>query len=109
MTAAVRARNARGDESRTTYEIAPEDLVAIDREARRQRLEIAGFYHSHPDHEPRWSATDLAEAHWLGCWYVITSVEDGRAGETRAFLLAGNREEDKRFEEESICVEAGAT
>lgn len=103
-TASVRATNARGGASRTAYEIAPEELVAIDREARQQGLEIAGFYHSHPDHEPRWSSTDLAEAHWLGCCYVITTVKQGRAAETRAFLLAGTREEDKRFEKEPMRV-----
>jgi proteasome lid subunit RPN8/RPN11 len=99
LSAAVQARNASGDGAGTAYEIAPEELVAIDREARERGMEIAGFYHSHPDHEAHWSATDLAEAHWLGCCYVITAVEQGRAAETRAFLLAGTREEDKRFEE----------
>src|SRR5487761_1018061 len=102
VTAAVRARNARGDGSRTAYEIAPQELVAMEGEARERGLEIAGFYHSHPDHPPMWSATDLAEAHWIGCCYVITAVAEGHAGETRAFLLAGTREEDKRFEEETI-------
>lgn len=105
VTVARRAGNARGNESRTTYEIAPEELVRIDREARQQGLEIAGFYHSHPDHEASWSPTDLAGAHWVGCCYGITAVRRGRAVETRAFLLAGTREEDKRFEEMTIRVE----
>jgi proteasome lid subunit RPN8/RPN11 len=106
VSTAVQARNASGDGARTAYEITPEELVAIDREARRQRCEIAGFYHSHPDHEAHWSATDLAEAHWVGCGYVITAVCGGRATETRAFLLAGTREEDKLFEEMTIRLEA---
>lgn len=106
VKAAMRARNARGEESRSAYAIAPMELVAMDREARQRGLEIAGFYHSHPEHEAMWSATDLAEAHWVGCCSVITAVEQGRATETRAFLLAGTREEDKHFEEEPIRLES---
>lgn len=105
VTEAVPAANTRGDASATSYAIAAEEVVAIDRRARRLGLEIAGFYHSHPDHPARWSATDLAEAHWVGCCYVICSVAAGRAAEMRAFLLAGTREEDKRFEEVELRVE----
>ena len=65
-------------------------------------MSIAGFYHSHPDHPAQWSETDLTEAHWLGCSYVITAVAQGNATETNAFLLAGDAEESKRFEAESI-------
>jgi proteasome lid subunit RPN8/RPN11 len=74
------------------------------REARGRGLEVAGFYHSHPDHAASWSLSDLAEAHWLGLSYLITAVERGRAGETRAFLLAGSSEQDKRFERQEICA-----
>ncbi len=48
--------------------------------------------------------TDFAEAHWLGCSYVITAVEQGRAAVTNSFMLAGATEEDKRFESETIEV-----
>jgi proteasome lid subunit RPN8/RPN11 len=81
------------------------ELVKIEREARRQGLGIAGFYHSHPDHPAHWSATDLEEAHWLGCAYVITAVAAGKATVTNSFLLAGSSEEDKRFEQQAIDVE----
>ena len=63
----VRATNTRDESRRDRYEIAPAELVKIAREARSRGLEIAGFYHSHPEHPARWSATDLEEAHWLGC------------------------------------------
>jgi proteasome lid subunit RPN8/RPN11 len=98
----VRAANTRTDSPRDRYEIAPSELVKIVGEARSHGLEIAGFYHSHPDHPAQWSATDLAEAHWLGCCYVITEIACGRAALTSAFLLAGNSEEDKRFEPQAI-------
>jgi proteasome lid subunit RPN8/RPN11 len=102
IEAAVRAGNARADAARNRYEIAPAELVRIAREARGQRLEIAGFYHSHPDHAAHWSLTDLAGAHWLGCSYIITSVLKGKAAATNSFLLAGESEEEKRFEPQAI-------
>jgi proteasome lid subunit RPN8/RPN11 len=80
-------------------------LVKIEREARRQGLGIAGFYHSHPDHPAHWSLTDLAEAHWLGCCYMITAVAKGKATVTNSFLLTGSTEEEKRFEQETILVD----
>jgi proteasome lid subunit RPN8/RPN11 len=105
IEAAVRAGNARADSAHNRYQIAPDDLVKIEREARRMHLEIAGFYHSHPDHPAHWSPTDLEEAHWLGCCHVITRVVQGKATETNAFLLNGLSEEDKRFEAQTIQVD----
>ena len=105
VTAALRAGNTRTDSAHNRYNIAAAELVRIERQARSQGLEIAGFYHSHPDHPAHWSATDLAEAHWLGCSYVITEVAQGRAAVTNSFLLAGVTEEDKRFEQETIQVD----
>jgi len=104
IEAAVRAGNARTDSARNRYEIAPAELVKIVREARSLGLEIAGFYHSHPDHTAQWSLTDLAEAHWLGCCYVITSVTHSKAAATNAFLLTGESEEEKRFEQQAIAL-----
>ena len=106
IEALVHAVNARTDAARDRYEIAPAELVKIAGEARSRGLEIAGFYHSHPDHPARWSATDLAEAHWLGASYVITEVAGGKAALTRAWLLAGTREEDKRFAEQEVRIES---
>jgi proteasome lid subunit RPN8/RPN11 len=104
----MRARNARAESQFDRYEIAPAELVKIAHEARSRGLEIAGFYHSHPGHPARWSATDLEEAHWLGCVYVITEVVQGIAKDTHAFLLAGTREEDKHFEPQTIQIDDGS-
>jgi proteasome lid subunit RPN8/RPN11 len=102
---AVRAANARTDSAHNRYGIAPSELVKIEINARHRGLGIAGFYHSHPDHPAHWSATDLAEAHWLGCSYVIAEVAQGKASVTHSFLLAGTNEENKRFVPESIQVD----
>jgi proteasome lid subunit RPN8/RPN11 len=100
----VKAGNTRTDSAHNRYNIAPVELVKIEREARSRGLSIGGFYHSHPDHPAQWSPTDFAEAHWLGCCYVITAVALGEATITNSFLLAGTTEEDKRFEQETIDV-----
>jgi proteasome lid subunit RPN8/RPN11 len=107
VEAVARAGNTRTDSAHNRYHIAPQELIRIQREARQRELDIIGFYHSHPDHPARWSLTDLAEAHWLGCSYVITSVQDGKAAATNSFLLTGSGEQDKRFENERIEVSQG--
>ena len=101
---AVRATNTRTDSAHNRYHIAPQELVRIQRTSRERGLEIVGFYHSHPDHPAQWSPTDLAEAHWIGCSYVITAVEQGAARQTNSFLLSGTTEEDKAFAAEPIQV-----
>jgi proteasome lid subunit RPN8/RPN11 len=102
---AVRAGNMRTDSAHNRYQIAPIELVKMEREARKKGLDLAGFYHSHPDHPAQWSETDFAEAHWLGCCYVITEVAQGKAAVTNSFLLAGASEEDKRLELQAIEVQ----
>lgn len=101
---AVPCRNARDDSPADRYFLDPRELLRLEREARAAGEEVVGFYHSHPDHPAHWSGTDLAEAHWLGCSYLITRVADGRAADTCAFLLEGEGEDDKRFREEDVGV-----
>jgi proteasome lid subunit RPN8/RPN11 len=106
VEAAVEAGNTRTDSAHNRYNIAPQELIRIQRQGRERGLDIVGFYHSHPDHPAQWSKTDFEEAHWIGCSYVITSVEQGTAAVTNAFLLAGTSEEDKRFEDQRVAVES---
>jgi len=101
---AIRAGNTRTDSAHNRYNIAPQELIRIQRQARDRGLDIVGFYHSHPDHPAHWSKTDFAEAHWLGCSYVITAVEKGVAAQTNSFLLTGTSEEHKAFEDEPVEV-----
>jgi proteasome lid subunit RPN8/RPN11 len=104
VTSTARCGNTRTDSAHNRYNIDPRDLVRIQREGRERGEDIIGFYHSHPDHPARWSPTDLAEAHWFGCSYVITSVEKGRAVLTNSFELTGDDESDKQLSEETIEI-----
>jgi proteasome lid subunit RPN8/RPN11 len=104
VSRAARCGNTREDSPHNRYNIDPRDLIRIQHEGRERGEDIVGFYHSHPDHPAQWSSTDLAEAHWFGCSYVITSVEKSGATETNSFELAGSEEADKKFVEEKTEV-----
>ena len=105
VSSVVRCGNTRTDSLENRYQIDPRELIKIQREGRERGEDVVGFYHSHPDHPAEWSPTDLAEAHWIGCSYVITNVEKGKAVLSNSFELAGNHEDDKRFVDEEIVVE----
>jgi len=100
----VRCGNTRTDSPENRYHIDPRELVRAQREAHERGLDIVGFYHSHPDHPARWSPTDFEEAHWIGCSYVITSVENGKATVTNSFALTGTKEEDKALVAEEVVI-----
>jgi len=104
VTSAARCTNTRTDSPHNRYDIDPRELVRIQREGRERDEDILGFYHSHPDHPAQWSKTDLAEAHWFGCSYIITSVEKGKAVTTNSFLLDGTDEHDKHLDKEEIRI-----
>lgn len=94
----VLLENRHGDSRHNRYLIAPEALLAVEREARQAGLDVVGFYHSHPDHPPVPSAFDLDHA-WPYYSYLIVSAGRGGAGEARVWRLAADR---SRFEPEIL-------
>ena len=90
------------DSPQTRYDIDPRELIRAQRDAHDRGLDIVGFYHSHPDHPAQWSPTDLDQAHWIGCSYVIIGVEKGQAAWINSFALTGTAEEDKSFAREEL-------
>ncbi len=104
VTSTVRAGNTRTDSAHNRYNIDPRELVRIQREGRDRGQDIVGFYPNPPDHPPRWGCPPLAEAHWFGCSYVITSVEQGNAAITNSFELTGSDEDAKRLVDEAIEI-----
>ena len=105
VTMTVPCEIKRQDSPDNRYNIHPEQLVAALKLARSRSETILGFYHSHPDHPSQYSCTDLTDAHWFGCSYVITSVEQGHAAITDSFVLMGS-EEQKKFHREEIEIVA---
>src|SRR5260370_33899249 len=87
--------STRADRPQARYNIDPKELLAIQRQADQRGIAIVGFYHSHPDHPAQWSKTDLAEAHWLSCSYVIPAVGKGSAASSNSFARSGYNDEDQ--------------
>lgn len=82
---AVPLANAYAGEQGERYELRPEDLLAADREARRQGMDLVGIFHSHPDCDAYFSETDLKNS----CpWYsfVVLSVKGGKYDHANSFL-----------------------
>lgn len=74
----VAVENRERTAPRVRYEIAPEDLLRLQREARSSGREVAGFYHSHPDHPARPSETDrrmAAEGLSDGVIHLVVAVD----------------------------------
>jgi proteasome lid subunit RPN8/RPN11 len=74
----VAVANRETEAPRVRYQIAPEDQIRVQREARERGWEIVGYYHSHPDHPARPSETDrriAAEGLSDGVIYVVVGVE----------------------------------
>lgn len=104
VTSTAPCGNTRTDSPQNRYNIDPRDQIRIQREGRERGEDIIGYYHSHPDHPARWSSTDLAEAHWPGYSYVITSVDKGKAAITNSFELTSSDETVKQFVDETIEI-----
>jgi proteasome lid subunit RPN8/RPN11 len=67
------------------FQIASPEVIEWQRYGREQRIEILGFYHSHPDQPANPSAQDVRLADWTHCSYVILSVEEGLPTVLRSF------------------------
>ena len=81
--------------------ILPKDVLRAERFAREKRLDVVGYYHSHPDHAAIPSQFDLDHA--LPVWtYIIVSVEKGTAADIRAWEMENDR---SKFNEEEIFTE----
>ena len=66
-----------GDETKTRrFMITSDDYRQLERKASDENAQLLGFYHSHPDHPPEPSGTDLKFA-WPFFSYPILSVQKG--------------------------------
>ena len=82
---AIALENAYEGSQATRYELKPEDLLAADRAARIHNMELIGIYHSHPDCDAYFSATDLRNS----CpWYsfVVLSIQRGEFHHANSWL-----------------------
>jgi proteasome lid subunit RPN8/RPN11 len=93
--------NAREEEAkRNRFLIRPEELMRGEKYARAKRLDVVGFYHSHPDEPAVPSRYDLDHA-WPTYSYVVVSVEKGQAVDLQSWEMESDR---SRFSEEVIAT-----
>lgn len=81
-----KCRNLNTERAHDRYELDPLSFKEADEWARENGMEIMGIYHSHPDHPSLPSETDRGRA-WPEWVYMIFSVNGGRYGDARAWVL----------------------
>lgn len=90
--------NSSTEDQKNRVLILPKDVLRAERYARSQKLEVIGYYHSHPEDKAIPSQYDLDHA--LPVWsYIITSVIEGKAVDVRSWVMENDR---SRFNEEEI-------
>jgi len=80
--------------------IPPRAMLQAERYAREKKLDVLGFYHSHPNAEARPSQFDLDHA-WPFYSYVIVSVKGNKAQAVNSWKMTEDR---SRFDPEDIVT-----
>jgi len=85
VTRAITLENTSQGPRASRYEVKPEDLIEVERLARREGVALIGIYHSHPDCEAYFSETDLRNS----CpWYsfLVLSIRGGKFHDANSWL-----------------------
>ena len=83
--------NRRDDSPRNRFEVTSEDVRLAEKTAGEKRLELIGWYHSHPDAPARPSEYDREHA-WPWYSYIIVSVQKREPKDTTSWRLRDDRE-----------------
>lgn len=95
-----RLRNVAPD-SHVSYEVAPEELFAAQREMRQRGEQLLAIYHSHPRAtEPTPSETDVRLAYYPAAVYLIVGLASPEPT-LRAFRIS---EAERRWEQVEYAV-----
>ena len=82
--------NRRNDSPRNRFEVTPDDVRLAERTANEKKIELIGWYHSHPDAPARPSEFDREHA-WPWYSYIIVSVLKGTPSDTTSWRLHDDR------------------
>ncbi|HJM61200.1 MAG TPA: M67 family metallopeptidase [Alphaproteobacteria bacterium] len=99
----VHASGNVAENPRRAFEVDPQLLLALHKCLRQSKDTLLGIYHSHPDSAALPSAHDLDRAWQPEMIWLITTVRDGRASETKAHRLA-----DSAFVPFPLALEAAS-
>ncbi len=100
ITDVLRLPNETAEGPRNRFLVLPADYQAAEAYAAETGAELAGFYHSHPDHPARPSQYDLDHA-WPFFVYLIVSVQKGEPREMTSWRL---REDRSAFEADTLRI-----
>ena len=98
--------NRRDDSPRNRFEITPEDVLLAERTAREKKIDLIGWYHSHPNAPARPSEFDREHA-WPWYSYIIISIRDGAPSEMTSWRLQDDRAAYDPEAIESVAAGAG--
>jgi proteasome lid subunit RPN8/RPN11 len=90
VTALFALSNRRQDSPRNRFEITPEDVMLAERTAHDKKLDLIGWYHSHPNAPAQPSEFDREHA-WPWYSYIIVSIRDGSPKEMTSWRLEDDR------------------
>jgi proteasome lid subunit RPN8/RPN11 len=83
--------------------ITPENMLDAEKKARALKLDVLGFYHSHPDHPAK--PSDYDREHALPFYsYIITALEKGEARDFTSWILKDDR---SAFIAEDVTIKQG--
>jgi proteasome lid subunit RPN8/RPN11 len=88
VTEAVALMSREAREPRRRFSVDPLDYLAVEESADARGLRLLGFWHSHPDHPARPSATDREYA-WEGFLTAVLAVAGGQPGELTLWEVDG--------------------
>jgi proteasome lid subunit RPN8/RPN11 len=97
----VELENEQNENRRRRFFVTPKQYLRAERAAAGRKLELLGFYHSHPDHPAVPSEFDKDHAlPWFT--YIVVSITNGKAEDMTAWLLLETRE---GFDNKEIMIE----
>ena len=97
-------------DARTAFLMEPKEHLAVMNDVDRRKLELRVVYHSHPDHDAYFSATDRAQAcsfdpdepDYPDTVYIVISIRDGKFARAAAFAWDTAA---KEFAETKLTIE----
>jgi proteasome lid subunit RPN8/RPN11 len=93
-------QNRRDDSPRNRFEVTPDDVRLAEKTASEKKLDLIGWYHSHPDAPARPSEYDREHA-WPWYSYIIVSVQKGEPKDMNSWRLKDDR---ASYDPEPIAV-----
>jgi proteasome lid subunit RPN8/RPN11 len=99
--------NERDDSRENRYFVSGLSMLRAERYATSAKLDVVGYYHSHPNAPARPSGYDLDHATWPNISYPIVSVVEGKAVAIASWELDDDR--SKYLEERLEIVESPAS